>query len=359
MNEGRNHSQKPSLCIVNHNGENYLEETLEAVFEQKERFREILLVDNASDDASLEIVKEQFPFVRVIRLPENRGPAVARNVAFESASSNWILFLDNDVKMAPDCADLLLQALKENPRAVVAMPCILYANSQDVVQYDGADAHFLGLMSLHNENRPLSSLSTETRRIGSIVTACFLLDRSNWGETKPFDETFFIYLEDHDFGLRGRAYGHEILSVPRARGYHREGTQGLSLRQIGRYSDLRLLCLIRNRWQLILKNYSARTLFLLSPVFALYELAQLVLVIKKGWLRQWTQALFWILQNANTILSKRRFIQKTRKTPDRELLVGGPIPFREELTTSGLERIARGLLNGFASLYWKQIVKIL
>ena len=229
MKADTDHSQKPSLCIVNYNGENYLEETLEAVSEQEERFREVLLVDNASEDKSLEIVEKQFPFVRVIRLPENGGPAVARNVAFESASSNWILFLDNDVRMSSDCAGLLLQALKDNPRAVMAMPCVLYANSEDVVQYDGADAHFLGLMSLQNEDRSLASLSTEIRRIGSIVTACFLLDRAKWGKDRPFDETFFIYLEDHDFALRGRAFGHEILSVPRARVYHREGTEGLDV----------------------------------------------------------------------------------------------------------------------------------
>jgi len=359
MKEETGQCQKPSLCIVNFNGENYLEETLGAVSEQRDRFSEVLLVDNASEDRSLEIVKKHFPFVRVIPLPENRGPAVARNVAFESASSNWILFLDNDVRMSSDCADLLVQSLKDNSRAVLAMPCVLYASSEDIVQYDGADAHFLGLMSLQNEDQPLSSLQTEIRSIGSIVTACFLLDRGKWGKHKPFDETFFIYLEDHDFALRGRAFGHEILAVPRARVYHREGTQGLSLRGTGRYTDFRVFCLIRNRWHLILKNYSAKTLSLLLPVFALYEFAQLVLVIKKGWLRQWTDALVWIAKNADRILGERRFVQNTRKTSDRELLVGGPIPFREELTKSGLERIGLTVLNGFSSLYWRQIERIL
>jgi GT2 family glycosyltransferase len=355
MTEETAHPPKPSLCIVNFNGENYLEETLGAVSAQKERFREVLLVDNASKDRSLEIVKKQFPFVKVIRLAENRGPAVARNVAFESASSNWILFLDNDVRISSDCADLMLESLRESPRAVMAMPCVLYANSEEIVQYDGAEAHFLGLMSLQNEDRPLSSLPTGTRRIGSIVTACFLLDRARWGKDKPFDETFFIYLEDHDFALRGRALGHEILSVPRARVYHREGTKGLSLRGSGRYTDFRVFCLIRNRWLVILKNYSLRSILLLSPILAVYELCQIAVVIKKGWIRPWARAFVWTVRNWASMLRKRRNLQNKRHTPDRELLMGGPIPLREELTKSRFERLARSVLSGLCASYWKLI----
>jgi hypothetical protein len=64
-----------------------------------------------------------------------------------------------------------------------------------------------------------------------------------------------------------RAMGAEILSVPKALCYHGDGTAGLSIRQVGSYSSMRVLCLIRNRWQLILKNYSLRALIVLSPLF--------------------------------------------------------------------------------------------
>ena len=220
MNTRKNQDERPSLCIINHNGENYLVETLESALGQGDGFKEILLVDDASQDGSLKIVRERFPSVKVIQLFENLGPAAARNAAFDRASGDRIVFVDNDVCMDVDCVDRLQQALDEHPRAVAAMPCVLFAHQQDVVQYTGGEAHFLGLMSLHDENRPVQLLATETRKIGSIVTACFLLDRRRWGRERPFDESFFIYLEDHDFGLRSRLLGHDILSVPSARCFH-------------------------------------------------------------------------------------------------------------------------------------------
>jgi GT2 family glycosyltransferase len=357
MSAQKNHDERPSLCVINHNGEPYIQETLESALGQGENFREILLIDDASQDLSLEIVGERFPSVKVFRLSENLGPAAARNVGFENASADQIIFVDNDVCMDAGCVNSLRQALRECPHAAAAMPCVLYDHDRERVQYTGGDAHYLGLMSLHDENRPVSLLGQEIREIGSIVTACFILDRTRWGRDRPFDESFFIYLEDHDFGLRGRLMGKEILSVPSARCFHREGTPGLSLRKTGRYSDKRLFCLIRNRWLVILKNYSLRSIVLLSPLFAIYELCQFAIVAKKGWLLPWFKAFNWMLKNAGAIRKRRRAIQGRRRIPDRDLLTGGPIPFREELTASRFERLGRICLERICSFYWKQIVR--
>lgn len=347
----------PSLCIVNYNGAGYLEATLAAAAAQADSFSEILVVDSASEDDSVGIV-ERFPAARLIRLPENRGPAVARNVALREAASALVLLIDGDVTPAPGCAELLAEALRERPEAVVAMPRVLYAGDRERIQYDGADPHFLGLMSLHNRDRPLNGSDREVREIGSVVTACFMIDRSRIEVDEPFDESFFIYFEDHDFGVRMRSRGHSILSVPSATCYHREGTPGLSIREVGDYTPMRVFCLIRNRWQFILKNYSFRSLFLLSPVLAVYELAQLAAVVKKGWFTEWARALGWTLGHLGPILRKRREIQKSRKRPDGRLFTDGPIPFRDELITGALERGGRRTLEAIASIYWQKVGRL-
>lgn len=348
-----------TLCMVNYNGERYLEESLGSVFTQKERFEEILLIDNASNDRGLEIVRNRFPTVKVIQLSKNLGPAAARNAGFKASSCNLILFMDNDISLAPDCPDRLIEALNGNPRAAVAMPRVLYTKNRDIIQYDGADSHFLGLMTLHNVNRPLSTSTGEIRKIGSLVTACFLIDRKRWGRGDPFDETFFFNYEDHDFGLRTRTLGHEILSVPSAICYHREGTEGLSLREGGDRSRVRVFCLIRNRWQLILKNYEFKTLLLLSPAFFIYEVFQLIGVIEKGWFREWLRALLWIIRNPLLILQKRRIVQKERRIRDREILSDGPIPFTGDFTKGPLERIGKGCLDFLVTTYWRRIERFI
>ncbi|MGH6942926.1 MAG: glycosyltransferase family 2 protein [Geminicoccaceae bacterium] len=353
----RSCAAKPTLCMINYNGERFLRDSLRSV--QAEEFAEILLIDNGSRDESIEIVRREFPSVRIIVLPDNRGAAAARNAALREARTGLVLLVDNDVSLAPGCVALLEEALAEHPHALIAAPAVLYAHKRSLIQYDGADNHFIGLMTLHHENRPLSDANLETRQVGSVITACFLVDRSRLPDHEPFDESFFIYFEDHDFGVRMRALGHEILSVPAARCYHGEGTDGLSIRKLGEYSKNRVFYLIRNRWLFLFKNYALRSLALLSPALLLYELVQLVIVVKKGWIREWLRAIIWLLRHAPSALERRRRIQGARKNPDRVLLSGGPLPFRDELAAGRLERAGRRMLDAILGWYWNRVARLI
>ncbi len=348
-----------SLCMINYNGEQYLEESLGSVFSQDVKFEDILLIDNASNDNSLEIVRNKFPDVKIIQLEKNCGAAAARNIGFQRVSCDMVLFMDNDVSLADGCAFQLLKSLDENHNAAAAMPKVVYSSDRNMIQYDGAQSHFLGLMTLHNENQPLVTSINETRKIGSLVTSCFIVDRKKWGDSDPFDETFFLYHEDQDFGYRIRSLGHEILSVSAAVCYHREGTQGLSLRRDGKYSKKRVFYLIRNRWQIILKNYESKTLLLLSPIFIIYEIFQFGGVLKKKWLQEWLKANFWIMLHFNEIIYKRREIQKARLIPDHEILTGGPIPYTGYLLKSPLEKAGKRFLDNITEIYWNGFKKLI
>src|SRR5690606_5489055 len=124
------------------------------------------------------------------------------------------------------CAAELSNALDANPGAVIAMPRVLYRHSPDVIQYDGAESHYLGMMSLRNADTPIDSAPREITHIDSLVSACFMVDRGRWkgnrreGNRSLFDDSFFIYHEDHDLGLRTRLSGGEILAVPDAHCFH-------------------------------------------------------------------------------------------------------------------------------------------
>ena len=117
-----------TLCVINWNGERYLERTLGAVRRSHRTFDEILLVDNASADRSLALVRREFPEVTLLVLERNDGPGAARNAGFAAARHDLILFVDNDVAIAPDCAGRLAAALADRPDALAAMPRVLYAD---------------------------------------------------------------------------------------------------------------------------------------------------------------------------------------------------------------------------------------
>jgi GT2 family glycosyltransferase len=344
--------------VVNHNGADHLAATLDAILCQEPAPAEVLLVDSGSDDGSLSLVAERYPSVHVIAMGENVGPAAARNAGIDRARYDRILFVDDDVAPAPTCAERLLDALEHVPAAAAAMPRVGHAHDRERIQYAGADAHFTGTMMLHACNTLADSEDRPPRRIGSLVSACFVFDRSRRPGLR-FDERFFIYFEDHDFALRARIAGSEILAVESAWCYHGLGTAGLSLRRTGRYARLRVLCVIRNRWQVLLKCYEFRTLVLLAPVLVLYELLQVAIVAKRGWWGEWFEALRSTLRHARAVARDRHAVQAGRMVPDRALLRGGPLPFADALTTSRIERTALRIVDGVMSAYWRMISPVL
>lgn len=347
------------MCVINFNGAGFLAATLSAAQALADRFAAIMVIDNGSQDRSIEIVEHDFPAVQIVRLPENLGAGGARNVGLREAPTDPILFIDNDVALTGRCVDHLLAAMSENPRAALAAAAIIYAHQRDTMQYDGAECHFLGMQTLLDEDRPVASVGSAVRKVGSLSTCCFLTDRARLPQGEFFDETFFYMFEDHDFGVRVRARGPEVLSVPAAHCYHGAGTLGLSIRQLGSYSDKRVYYLIRNRWLFLLKNYSAGTLLVMTPLFLFYELSQFVLVIRKGWIQHWWKSATWIAGNLPRILRERRRIQRLRTVPDRQILVGGRIPFRRELTAGALERRALAVLDAVVVSYWKLAAKLI
>lgn len=348
-----------TLCVVNYNGQAYLERTLTAARAVRPRFDEILLVDNASTDGSLELTRTCYPEVTVLALATNGGPGAARNAGFGAARHDLILFADNDVALTPEAPRLLAAALDGAPAALVAMPRVVHAEHPDVIQYDGADCHFLGLMALRHAETPVSDAPRETAETQSVVTCSFLVDRARWRGGPPFDESFIFNYEDHDFGVRSRVLGHTLLSVPGAVCHHGGGTAGLSYRAGRARSLVRVYCLIRNRWRIVLQAYSARTLVLLAPCLAMYELFQLAGAASKGWLGVWARAAWWMLAHPGVTLRRRRELQRARRTPDREILRGGPLPFTAGLDAGRVERAVRAGLDRLTAGYWRIVGPLL
>jgi GT2 family glycosyltransferase len=346
-----------TVCVVNYNGEHLLEECLGSIFAASDRIQEILLIDNGSQDNSIKLVDQLFPAAVIIALGENRGPGAARNVGLQRASCSRVLFVDNDVAIAPECIESLCKSLDDHPEAALAMPSVRFHHNREKVQFDGADCHYLGLMILHNTNVMVDKVISKERTINTIVTACFMIDRSRTGSNHFFDESFVFNYEDFDFGLRTRLLGREIVSVPAAHCYHQEGTEGLSYRPGRGYPKRRVRYLIRNRWQTVLKCYRLRTLLLLFPMLLVYEIFQLIGVFKKGWALKWLRSVFWLAFHLPAIFSKRQAVQASRRTTDAAILQNAPLPFTDDLAVGRTEKWILSGLNTLSNWYWDTIGK--
>jgi GT2 family glycosyltransferase len=191
------------------------------------------------------------------------------------------------------------------------------------------------------------------------VSACFMVVRTRWPDATFFDPGYLFYYEDHDVGVRARLAGREILAVPEAVVMHGAGTANLSLRPGGSYAPRRVLTLIEGRWRHLIKNVSIRSLVVLAPGLLAYELAQLAGAIAKGWLPHWWRALCNTKQGFKEIRAARSAVQGTRRITDRELLRGGPVPFRPELAGGSGAKLALAMLNAFCGAYWKIVRRLL
>jgi N-acetylglucosaminyl-diphospho-decaprenol L-rhamnosyltransferase len=342
-----------SVGIVNYNGEPYLRQTLQAVVCLGSLVDDLLLVDSGSTDRSAALVRQHFPQVRVIELGANLGPGAARNRAIQAAAHDRILLIDNDVEPQPSSVEALTAALDRHSSAILAMAAVLYQQDPETVQYLGALPHFLGTQTLLQANTPVSRLENVVRVVGTAITCCVMVDRARFGERRWFDERLFFYLEDHEFGLRASLQGYDCLTVPEARCLHRKGTIGVSVRETGRFTPVRVRYTIRNRWLTILMLYRTGTLLRFAPALLLFELLQLLGAVRKGWLGHWLWAAGSTIRMLPHVHRVRRAMRRSRRRGDLEILSAGPFPFNPAWQRSPLDRAAERALDLVAGLNWR------
>jgi hypothetical protein len=135
------------------------------------------------------------------------------------------------------------------------------------------------------------------------------------------------------------------------------GTENLSFRgQEEVYPLKRAYFNFRHRWLTLLIHYQIQTLLLLSPALLLYEIATLAESIRRGWLPTYLQAFFSILANHKSIWIKRKKWQRWRKISDKEILIGGKLPFSRGFAQPQQSKLIN-MFESFLNLYWSIIKK--
>jgi GT2 family glycosyltransferase len=356
MTEPSATASAPTLgaVVINYNGGHRILECLQALCRQTLALERIVVVDNGSEDGSPERIRERFEHVEVIELGDNQGLPAARNVGLAAVDSELVLLADSDIYLEPDALQRLVSARTETGVAVVC-PRIRLIPERDVVQADGAAAHFVGTMVLLHAYTSVDRVPTQRRSVGGCIGACYLVDRRTVVEAGGFDETYFFYFEDLEFMLRLAARGESFVCEPAAVAFHDrgEGTAGLSFRGTGQYPLRRAYLSMRHRWLTILIHYRLRTLLILSPALAVYELAVAAFAISRGWTLPWLKSWAWHFKNLPLIMRRRRAAQASRVRRDRDLLVGGPLPLAPGVAEAPATRAGVAVLSGLLNGYWR------
>lgn len=224
-----------SVIIVNYNGKAFIGELLHSLAKQTLPAHEVILVDNASTDGSADLVQETFPWVKIIRAPQNLGFGKANNLALESIQSEYIALLNSDATVDPNWLRELTQALDSHPSVAVTVPKIYRSFHLPELHAAGNVFNQLG----HFWGRGLGKIDRgqydQSMEVAGLTGCSALIRRSALQGEPLFDPDFFMYGEEFELSLRIRGRGWGIRYAPSAVVYHKEGQ---SARQVS--SDLRV-----------------------------------------------------------------------------------------------------------------------
>ena len=220
------------MIVVTHNATSHLDRCLDAVAQGP---HEVIVVDNASTDGTRELVRERFPSVRLIELPENVGFGAANNVGMEAAGGDYFLLLNSDAWPRADGVEKLRVFAEANPQVGVAGPRLVSPDGRVQKSVRG----FPTLWRLATEYFFLRKLAPRSRFLNDFYGAGFdyrsrrpaeflmgavlLLRRKAFEEVGGFDPAFFMFSEEVDLCYRMRAAGWAVEFTPEAEFVHLGG----------------------------------------------------------------------------------------------------------------------------------------
>lgn len=210
------------MVVVNWNGRHLLRDCLGSLVVSGFPQLRLILVDNASQDASVAYVRRHFPQVEVIAASENLRWAGGNNLALEQlAREGWpqeqVLLLNNDTMVPPGCLECLTTALRDHRGAWAATPRIVYADDPARIWYDGGLVGvWSGWVRHEGIRRPVEGRPSIPYTVDYGTGCALLLTRQALKRCGLFDTTYRFYGEDVDYCLRLRDAGGRILHVPGA-----------------------------------------------------------------------------------------------------------------------------------------------
>jgi GT2 family glycosyltransferase len=194
---------------------------------------EIVVVDNASSDDSVAVLRERFPGVRVIQQSSNLGFAGANNVGIRATAGELVLLLNSDTIVPAGAIDALVGRLRANPRAAIAGPRLVDGQGRVELSFGPMispinELRQKVLMALHHRRMRMASrwverATSNEHEVDWVSGAALLVHRRDAEAVGLLDERYFLYTEDVDFCASIRARGRAVLFTPAATITHLRG----------------------------------------------------------------------------------------------------------------------------------------
>jgi GT2 family glycosyltransferase len=310
-----------SVTLVTFNSGRFIQRCLESVLEQKYPHLEVIIVDNASTDGTIDLLDQFQETCRIYSNGENVGFAAAQNQAIALSSGEWVLALNPDMLLLPGFIQALVEAGHLDPKiGTVCGKLLTIQASFDLPEQqliDSTGIYFTpmlrhldrGSQQVDNGHYVNFEYVFGATAAAALYNRAMIDDISIQGEF--FDPDFFVYREDADVAWRAQLLGWRCIYTPLARGYHVRavlpGNRHALPPEINMHS-------VKNRFLMRIKNMTPdlyrRNWFSIT--------GRDVVVIAACVVRERTslQAFVYLFRNWKRVLAKRREIMKRRRVKD-------------------------------------------
>jgi GT2 family glycosyltransferase len=342
-----------SVTIVTYNSGRFIKRCLESVLEQKYRTVEVVVVDNASTDGTVDLLEQFADRCRIFYNDENIGFAAAQNQAISLSGGEWVLTLNPDVLLLPNFIGALVEAGHVDPKVGSVCGKLLTIRPTfdlpDTQLVDSTGIYFTPML------RHLDRGSQEVDNghylnfeyVFGATAAAALYRRSMIDDISILDEffdpDFFVYREDADVAWRAQLMGWRCLYTPMARGYHVRAVLPGNRRALPAAINMHS---VKNRFLMRVKNMTPgvywRNWFSIT--------VRDIVVVGACLVREHSslKAFWYLAKNWSRVVVKRREIMKRRRAKDEYIEswfsyqpVSKPAP-RPSARTMARARAARG-----------------
>ncbi|WP_425391173.1 glycosyltransferase family 2 protein [Ekhidna sp.] len=312
---------KTAVVILNYNGKTYLEKFLPSVVTNS-LGAQVIIADNASTDDSITFLKENYPNLTLIVLPENLGFTGGYNSALKQVDAEYFVLLNSDVEVTPGWLQPMETFLDKHLNYAACQPKIKDFNNPEIFEYAGASGGFIDFLGYpYCRGRILDHLENDHGQYDESIDifwssgACMMIRSTMFWESGGFDNDFFAHMEEIDLCWRLSSLGYKVKSIPQSVVYHVGGGT------LDKTSPFKTYLNFRNGLSLLLKNLPYDKLLLKFPVRVLLDWVAALKFLLEG---KPKHSLAVLKAHISTFINFRRTLKKrtiTSTAPKSKLMI--------------------------------------
>jgi GT2 family glycosyltransferase len=260
-----------TFIIVNRNTAGLLLDCLKHIYAcELDAAPQVILVDNGSTDESVRTVAAAYPEVIIIEAGRNLGFAAANNLAVTRASGEYLILVNTDALLEPDCPRKLIDLLKSDPKIGMAGPQLFNADGSKQTSFEAVPDLATEILNRSLLKRLFPNRYPGKHRtfeapvpVDAIIGAVMAIRRTDLEEIGGFDERYFFFLEETDLALSMKKAGYKVYHHPAAKAFHLQGATAKTYRSEARIE------FYRSRYLFFAKHYGKSSASFLKAVLSL------------------------------------------------------------------------------------------